>query len=142
MLARPIANLACCGSSASSQLSRCEPGKVARMLCRRRMMQKFGGKSFHDPIHIVNAKLAFLDEEPISWRFALEERHGSFDSQNSPNEGTNQQRDDPEMGNQKCNVMFAPGPTRKRGAGKVRAEQNNPEIEPRRSVNVGACNLR
>src|SRR6267142_1483758 len=58
---------------------RCEPGKVARMLWRRRMMQKFGWESFHNSIHIVHAKLALIDEEPISWRCAFEERHGSFD---------------------------------------------------------------
>src|SRR5437899_9096665 len=112
------------------------------MLWRRRMMQKFGGESFHNSIHVVHAKLAFIDEEPISWRFAFEERHGSFDSPNSPNERSDEQRDDTEMCDKKCEVMFTPGPARERGAGKVRAEQNKPEIEPRSTVNISARNLR
>ena len=90
----------------------------------------------------MHAKLALIDEEPISWRFAFEECDGSFDSPNSPNKRTDQQRDDTEMRDQKRKMMFAPGPTRKRGTGKVRAEQNKPEIEPRRSVNVGARDFR
>src|SRR4029077_17703235 len=111
------------------------------MLWRRRMMQKFGGESFHNSIHIVHAKLALIDQQPISWRFAFEERHGSFDSPNSPDKRSDEQRDDPEMRDEKRDVMFAPGPARKRGTGKIRAEQNQPEIEPRRSVNVSARNL-
>src|SRR6059058_6422407 len=79
------------------------------MLWRRRMMQKFGGESFHNSIHIVHAKLALIDQEPISWRFAFEERHGSFDSPNSPNKRSDQQRDDTEMRDEKREVMFAPG---------------------------------
>src|SRR4029450_7314949 len=39
-------------------------------------------------------------------------------------------------------MMFAPRPTRKRGTGKVCSKQNKPKIEPRRSVNIGARNLR
>src|SRR4029077_6936031 len=69
-----------------------ERAKVARVLRCWRMMQKFGGKSFHDPIHIVHAELAFIDEEPISWRFAFEERRGSFDSPNSPDKRSDEQR--------------------------------------------------
>src|SRR5207244_11563132 len=106
------------------------------------MMQKFGGESFHDPIHIVHAKLAFIDEEPISWRFAFEERHGSFDSPNSPNKRSDQQRDDTEMRDQKCEVMFAPRQTRERRARKVCPEQDKPDIERRSPVNISACHFR
>ena len=53
-----------------------------------------------------------------------------------------QERNDTEIRDEKRDMMFAPWPTGKRGAGKVRAEQNKPEIEPRRSVNVAAHNLR
>src|SRR5437660_12582618 len=102
------------------------------MLWRWRMMQKFGGESFHDPIHIVHAKLAFIDQEPISWRFAFEERHGSFDFLNSPDKRSDQQRDDTEMRDEKGEVRFAPRPTRERGTGKVCPEQNDPVVEPRR----------
>jgi hypothetical protein len=49
-----------------------------------------------------------------------------------------QARSDTEIRDEKRDMMFAPWPTGKRGAGKVRAEQNKPEIEPRRSVNAAA----
>src|SRR5882757_10015243 len=119
-----------------------ERGKVARMLWRRRMMQKFGWESFHNSIHIVHAKLALIDEEPISWRCAFEERHGSFDSPNSPNKRSDQQRDDTEMRDEKRHMMFAPGPTRKRGTCKVCSKQNKPDIEPRSTVNISARHFR
>src|SRR5467141_58979 len=119
-----------------------EWAKIARMLRRRRMMQKFRGKAFHDSIDIVHTKLALIDQEPIRWRFAFEQRHRSFYSPNSPDERSDQKRNDTEMRDEKREMMFAPGPTGKRGAGKVRPEQDKPEIEPRRSVNVGARNLR
>src|SRR5436305_10024916 len=112
------------------------------MLWRRRMMQKFGGESFHNSIHVVHAKLALIDQEPISWRFAFEERHGSFDSPNSPNKRSDQQRDDTEMRDEKGEVMFAPRPTRERGTGKVCPEQNERDIEPRTTVNISASHFR
>src|SRR5438876_12092037 len=112
------------------------------MLWRRRMMQKFGGESFHNSIHVVHAKLALIDQEPISWRFAFEERHGSFDSPNSPNKRSDQQRDDTEMRDEKREVMFAPGPARERGGGQIGSEEDKPDIEPRRAINIGARNLR
>src|SRR6266496_1577668 len=79
---------------------------------------------------------------PICWRFAFEKRDCSFDSPNSADEGSDQQRNDTEMRDEKREMMFAPGPTRERGTGKVCPEQNKPEIEPRGSVNIGARNLR
>src|SRR5712672_501674 len=54
-----------------------EKAKIARMLRTWRMMQEFRGIASHDSIHIVHAQLAFIDQEPISWRFIFEERHGS-----------------------------------------------------------------
>src|SRR5436305_15218064 len=99
------------------------------MLWRRRMMQKFGGESFHNSIHVVHAKLALIDQEPISWRFAFEERHGSFDSPNSPYKRSYQQRDDTEIRDQKCEVMFEPRPTRQRRASKIGPKQNEPDNE-------------
>src|SRR5258708_6386147 len=112
------------------------------MLWRRRMMQKFGGESLHNSIHIVHAKLALIDQEPISWRFAFEERHGSFNSPNSPNKRSDQQRDDTEMRDKKREVMFAPGPTRERRASKVCPKQDKPDIEPRSPVITRARHFR
>ena len=106
------------------------------------MMQKFGGESFHNSIHVVHAKLALIDQEPISWRFAFEERHGSFDSPNSPNKRSDQQCDDAEMRDEKREVMFAPGPTRERRASKVCPEQDKPDVEPRSAVNISARHFR
>src|SRR5438874_4151834 len=119
-----------------------ERTKVAWMLWRRRMMQELSGIAFYDSIDIVDAQLAFIDQEPTCWRFAFEKRDGSFDSPNSADKGSDQQRDDTEMRDKKREMMFAPGPTRQRGTGKVCPEQNKPEIEPGRSVNVGARNFR
>src|SRR6266567_5371245 len=112
------------------------------MLRRRRMMQKFRGIAFHDSIDIVYTKLALIDEEPIGWRFTFEKRHGSFDSPNPPDERSDQQRDDTEMRDEKREVMFTPWPTRKRGGGQIGSEQYKPNIEPRRAINISACNLR
>jgi len=40
-----------------------------------------------------------------------------------------QERSDTEIRDEKRDMMFAPWPTGKRGAGKVRAEQNKPEMK-------------
>jgi len=74
-----------------------ERAKVAWVLCRRRMMQKLGGIAFYDSIDIVDAQLAFVDQEPICRWFAFEKRDCSFDSPNSADEGSDQQRDDTQM---------------------------------------------
>ena len=46
------------------------------------------------------------------------------------------------MSDEKCKMMFAPWPARQRGTGKVRAQQNQPDVEPGRAVHVGACHIR
>src|SRR6266487_5231743 len=99
-----------------------EQSKIARVLWRRRMMQKFGWITFHDSIAIVHTKLALIDQKPIGWRFAFEDRDCSFDSQNSADERADQQCDDAQMRDEKCKMMLAPRPTRQRGTGKVRPE--------------------
>ena len=43
---------------------------------------------------------------------------------------------------EKCEMMFAPRPTRERGTGKVCSKQKKPKIEPRGPVNIGARNVR
>ncbi len=106
------------------------------------MMQKFRRISFHNSIDIVHPQLALIDQETIGWRFAFEECDGAFDSPNSPDKRSDQECNDTEMRDEKCQMMFAPGPTGERGAGKVRAEQNKPEIEPRRPIDVSARHLR
>ena len=112
------------------------------MLLVRRMMQKFRGKPFHDSIDIVDSQLTLIDQETICWSLTFEERHGSFGSPNSTDERADQQCDDAKMRDEKGKMMFAPGPTGESRDGKVRSEQNEPEIEPRRPVNVGARDLR
>src|SRR5213076_2598923 len=120
----------------------CEQTKVAWMLWRRRMMQKLRCIAFYDPIGIVDTQLAFIDQEPTCWRFAFEKRNGSFDSPNSADKRSDQQRDDTEMRDEKREVMFAPRPTRERRARKVCPEQDKPDIEPRSPVNISACHFR
>src|SRR6266567_8296112 len=117
-----------------------EKAKIARTLRRRRMMQKFRGITFNDSINIVHTKLALIDQKPIGWRFAFEKRDCSFDSPNSADERTDQQRDDAEVRDEKCKMMFAPRPARQRGTGKVRPQQDQPDVEPGRPVHVGARN--
>src|SRR5881628_3845027 len=116
--------------------------KIAWMLWRWRMMQEFSRIAFHDSINIVNAQLALVNKEPIRWRFAFEERDCPFDSPNPPDERADQQRDDAEMRDEEGKMMFAPRPARQRGTGKVRPEQNQPDIKPWRAIDVGARNFR
>jgi len=72
-----------------------ERAKIARMLRRRRMIAKTRrGNPFTIPSTSWTRSWAFIDKEPISWRLAFEKRHGSFDSPNSPNERSGEQRDD------------------------------------------------
>src|SRR5438034_11232981 len=99
-----------------------ELSKVAWMVWRWRMMQEFSRIAFHDSINIVNAQLAFVNQKPVRWRFAFEERDCPFDSPNPADERSDQQRDDAEMSNDKCKMMFAPVRARERGTGKVRSE--------------------
>ena len=119
-----------------------EQAKVAWMLWRRRMMQKLSGIAFYDSIDIMDAQLAFVDQKPVRWRFAFEKCDRSFDSPNSADKRSDQQRNDTEVRDQKREMMFAPWPTRERGTGKVCSKQNKPKIEPGRPVNIGARDIR
>src|SRR5438093_6992702 len=119
-----------------------EQAKVARMLRRRRMMQKFRGITFHNSIDVMHTKLTLINKEPICRRVAFEKCDSSFDSPNPADERPDQYRDDAEMRDEKCKMMFAPRPARQRGTGKIRAEQDKPDIEPRRAINVGTRNFR
>src|SRR5206468_9858172 len=84
-----------------------EQAKVARMLRRRRMMQKFRGITFHNSIDVMHTKLTLINKEPICRRFAFEKRDSSFDSPNPADERPDQQRDDAEMRDEKRKMMFA-----------------------------------
>src|SRR5881296_2364266 len=119
-----------------------EQSKIARTLWRRRMMQKFGRIPFYNSIDVVHTKLTLIDQEPVRWRVAFEKGDCSFDSPNSADERADQQRDDAEMRDEEGKMMFAPRPARQRGTDKVRPEQDQPDVEPRRSVNVSARNFR
>ena len=46
------------------------------------------------------------------------------------------------MSDEKSDVIFAPWPARDRGDGEVRTKQDQPKIEPRRAVNIGARHVR
>ena len=46
------------------------------------------------------------------------------------------------MSDEKCDVMFFPGPARERGDGQVRRQQDEPDVEPGRAVNVSARHFR
>src|SRR5262249_46475853 len=74
-----------------------EQAKLAWTLWRWGMMQKLGGIAFYNSIDIVDAQLAFIDQEPIRWWFAFEKRDCSFDSPNSADKGSDQQGDDTKM---------------------------------------------
>src|SRR5438034_665566 len=101
-----------------------ESAEIAWMLWRWRMMQKFRGIPFYDSVNIVDAQLALIGKQPIGGRFAFEKSDGSFDSPNSADKRSDQQRDDAEMCDKKCEMVFAPGPARKRGNGKVSPKQD------------------
>src|SRR5437870_8769600 len=118
-----------------------EQSKIARTLWRRGMMQKFCRITFHDSIDIVYAQLTLIDQEPVRWRVAFEKGDCSFVSPNSADERADQQRDDAEMRDEEGKMMFAPRPARQRGTGKVRSEQDQPDVEPWRPVHVGPGNF-
>ena len=105
-------------------------------------MQKFRRITFNNSIDIVDAELMLIDQQSIGRRLAFKKRDRALDTRNPADERANQQRDDAEMSDEKRGVIFFPGPTRERRRSQVRAEQNKPEIEPRRSVNVSACHFR
>src|SRR5260370_8512320 len=112
------------------------------MLWSWRMMQKFRGIAFYDPVHIMHAELMLIYQQTIRRPFAFEKSDGSRGSRERADERSDQQRDDAEMRDQERKMMFAPRPAGESGDGEVRAEQNEPEIKPRRAVNVGASDLR
>src|SRR5437588_2125765 len=86
----------------------------------------------------MNAQLMFIDEQPVAWGIAFEQSDRSFDSKNATDERACEQRDDAEMGDEKGDMMFAPRPARESGDGEIGAEQNEPEIEPGRAINISA----
>ena len=90
--------------------ARREGAKIARTLRRRRMMQKFRGKSFDDSINVMHAKLMFIDHQAVGGGLAFEKRDASFNPRNSADQRAGQQRNDAEMRDEKCGVMFAPRP--------------------------------
>src|SRR5206468_6296772 len=74
-----------------------ELAEIAWMLWRWGMMQKFRGICFYDSVNVMDTQLALISKQPIGGRLAAEESDGSFDSPNSANERSYQQRDNPEM---------------------------------------------
>ena len=113
-----------CGSVIDDLQTRaaCELAEISWMLRIRRMVQKFRGITFDDPVEIMDAKLMLIDQQSVRRRFALEERDCAFDAKDPADERPNQKRDDAEMSNKKRGVIFFPGPTRERGRGQIRAE--------------------
>ena len=119
-----------------------ELAEIAWMLWRWGMMQKFRGICFYDSVNVMDTQLALIGKQPIGGRLAFEKSDGSFDSPNSANERSDQQRDNAEMRDKKCEMVFAPGPSRKSGGGEIGPKQNKPDVEPRRAINVGAGDFR
>ena len=119
-----------------------EETKVSRMLRSGGSMDKFGRVTFDDPIGVVNAKLMLIDEQPVIRRIAFEKRDRSFDSPNASDERAGQQRDDAQMRDEKCNVMFLPGPAGESRHRQVRRQKNEPEIEPGCAVDICARDFR
>ncbi len=83
-----------------------------------------------------------INKQSIGGRLAFKKSDGSFDSPNAADERSDQQRDDAEMRDKKREMMFTPGPARKRRDGEVSPKQDEPEIKPWRAVNVGAGDFR
>src|SRR5918996_2346275 len=71
-----------------------EQTEITWPLRRRRMMQKFRRKSFHDAIDVVDTKLALIDKKTVGWRIAFEQRDSSFDPPNSADERSGQYAND------------------------------------------------
>src|SRR5437667_6868194 len=82
------------------------------------MMQKFRVKTFDDSIHVMNAQLMLIDEQAIGRRLAFEQRDCTLDAPDPSDERASEQRDDPELSDEKCVVMFAPLPARECGTAK------------------------
>ena len=118
-----------------------KPAKVPRMIRCWRMMQELRVITFDDAVGIVDAELALIDKQAIGWRLAFEERCGAFDAPDPTDQRTGEESDDAEVSDEKCHVMFSPWPARQCGDGEIRAQDDQPEVEPRRSINVGARNL-
>lgn len=115
-----------------------ELAEISWTLRTWRMMQKFRRITFNNSIDIVDAELMLIDQQSIGRRLAFKNRDRPLDTKNPANERANQKRNDAEMGDEKRGVIFLPGPARERGRGQIRAEQNEPGIEPRRAIDVSA----
>lgn len=76
-------------------------------------MNELDRVAFLDAAGIVEVQLMLVEKQPVRGRFAFEECDGSFDSPDSSDERTGQERDDAEVGDEKRNVMFFPPPARK-----------------------------
>src|SRR5438552_11402033 len=101
-------------------------------------MQEFRGITLGDPVDIANTELMLINQQPICRRIIFEKRNRAFDPPNPTNEGTGKQRNDTEVSDEKCDMMLFPRPARKCRDGKVRAEQNEPKVEPGRSIYISA----
>src|SRR5205823_5127111 len=108
------------------------------MLRRWRTMQEFRAITLQHAIGIMNAQLMFIDEQPVGRWIAFKQGNRPFDSENATDERAGQQRNDAEMGDEKGNVMLAPRPARESGDSQISAEQDEPEIEPGRAINISA----
>ena len=86
----------------------------------------------------MNPQLMFIDEQTVGGRIAFKQSNRPFDSENATDERAGQQSDDAEMGDEKGNVMLASRPARKSGDSEIGTEQNEPEIEPGRAIDISA----
>src|SRR5207302_2520000 len=97
-----------CGSVIDDLQTRaaCELAEISWMLRIGRMMQKFRGITFDDPVKIMDAKLMLIDQQSVRRRFALEERDCAFDAKDPPNNGPIKNREIAKWGIKKRVVIF------------------------------------
>ena len=116
--------------------------QVPRLLLCRRAMNELDRITFHEAVGVADSELMLIDQQTVRRWFALKKGDCSFDSPDPSDERAGQEGDDAEMGDEKSDVMFLPGPARKRGNGEIGGEEKQPRVEPRRAVDVGAGHFR
>src|SRR3954469_19866491 len=104
-------------------------------------MNEFHRITLHDAVSITDPKLMLVDQQPVRRRFAFEQRYRSFNTPYPPHQRTGEESNDSEVSDQKCDVMFFPGPARESRDGEAGREKKEPDIEPGRTIDIGARNL-
>jgi len=93
-------------------------------------------------IRIAHGDLPGLQDEFVVRFAVLEKGHGSLDSPSLTDNGADHDNDDAQMGEEESGVVLLPRPAHERAADEVGAEEEQPEMEPRRLVDPGAGRIR